>query len=305
MDYNKEGNFNIFGDYYINKGSFFFNLQNMINKHFTIKKGGHISWTGDPYDAAINLKAVYKVRASLNGLESLTQLDQSYYNKKVNVNCILVLSGKISDPVISFNIELPNAEDETKQLIYSAIDTSNRVIMNEQMISLLVLNSFSFNRDNPSIAGSIGVSSFELLSNQLSNLLSKISDDFDIGVNYAPGDEISNEELEVALSTQLFNDRVLIDGNFGVRGDKNTQKTSNIIGDVNVEVKVTKDGRLRVKAFNKSNNVELLNDYTPYTQGVGIFYRKEFDSFKEFFTLKKKKKQSISNKQQSINIKKN
>lgn len=290
MDYNNQGNFNIFGDYFMNKGSFAFSLQNMLNKHFTIRKGGYISWKGDPYDAAINLKAVYNVRASLSGLESLTQLDPSYYSKKVNVDCLLSLTGKISDPIISFSIELPNADDDTKQLIYSAIDTSNAVIMNEQMISLLVLNSFSFNSSSSSIAGNLGVSSFELLSNQLSNLLSKISDDFDIGVNYAPGDEISNEELEVALSTQLFNDRILIDGNFGVRGDKSTQKTSNLVGDVNVEVKVTKDGRLRVKAFNKSNDVELLSDYTPYTQGVGIFYRKEFDNFKEFITRKNKKK---------------
>ena len=96
--------------------------------------------------------------------------------------------------------------------------------------------------------------------------------------------DVSSDEIEVALSTQLFDDRLLIDGNFGVPTDKSSQQTSAIVGDVQVEYKLTQDGRFRVKAFNRSNDVSIIENDVPYTQGIGIFYRKDFNDLKELFT---------------------
>jgi hypothetical protein len=115
-------------------------------------------------------------------------------------------------------------------------------------------------------------------------MLSQISNDFNIGINYMPGDQVSDEQLEVALSTQLLDDRLIIDGNIDVSGSNaSSQKTSSIVGDINIEYKLTPDGRFRVKAFNRSNDLSLFNDYAPYTQGVGIFYRKDFNNLGELF----------------------
>ena len=121
-----------------------------------------------------------------------------------------------------------------------------------------------------------------------------ISKNVDIGVNYRPGDQMSAQEVELALSTQLFNDRVVIDGNFGKSTSNNpsvaaNQNTNQWIGDVNVEVKITEDGQVRVKAFNRTNtSLDLYSGQSPYTQGVGILYRKEFDNLKELFHKQKK-----------------
>ncbi|MDD2323660.1 MAG: translocation/assembly module TamB domain-containing protein, partial [Bacteroidales bacterium] len=185
-----------------------------------------------------------------------------------------------------------DVDEQTRELIYSTIDTSNNTLMTQQMLSLLVLNSFSFSSPNTALTSGLGATSFDILTNQLSNWLSQISKDFDIGINYRPGDEITQEEMEVALRTQLFNDRVIIDGNIGVMGSDNAENASNIVGDVNVEVKITRDGRLRLKAFNKSNDRDYLNNNAPYTQGVGISYFTEFDNLKELFSrnLGKQKK---------------
>jgi hypothetical protein len=126
------------------------------------------------------------------------------------------------------------------------------------------------------------------MSNTLSSMLSQISNDFNIGINYVPGDRVTDEQLEVALSTQLLDDRLTIDGNLDVSSDNdNTQGTSSIVGDVIVEYKLTADGRFRVKAFNRSNDLSLLTNYAPYTQGVGVFYRREFNTLHELFTRKK------------------
>jgi hypothetical protein len=158
-------------------------------------------------------------------------------------------------------------------------------LMNQQMISLLVMNNFSY----ASSSANVSSSSLNIISSQLSNWLSQISKDFDIGINYIPGDEINQDELEVALSTQFFDNRLIIDGNVGVMTrDKTQQQASNIVGDVNIEYKLTPDGRIRLRAFNRANNFNSLDYYSPYTQGIGVFYTREFNRFWEIFKRQKR-----------------
>ncbi|MBE0662927.1 MAG: translocation/assembly module TamB domain-containing protein, partial [Bacteroidales bacterium] len=283
MFYNTAGDFTMYGDYLTNQGTFLFTLQKMINRTFSLLPGGIIRWSGDPYNADINIQAVYRTRVTLNSLPNISQ------EGRFPVDCIITLKNNLMNPEISFGIRLPSVDEEIQRQVFSAIDTTNEVVMNRQMISLLVLNSFNFSTDQTNLASTLGSSSFELLSNQLNSWLSQISKDFDIGVNYRPGDQLSSEELELALSTQLFDDRVSIDGNLGMMGDQQSQQNaSNIIGDINVEVKITRDGRFRVRAFNKYNDMEITRRDAPYTQGVGAFYRREFDRFIDLFTPRKK-----------------
>ena len=194
------------------------------------------------------------------------------------------MTGNLFNPDLSFGIYFPNMREQDRQAVYAVLDTNDQGLMNQQALSLLVLNSFSTSgtgMSNP-------VNPAAIMSNTLSSMLSQISNDFNIGINYVPGDRMTDEQLEVALSTQLLDDRLTIDGNLDVSSNSdNTQGTSSIVGDVNVEYKLTPDGRFRIKAFNRSNDLSLLNNYSPYTQGVGIFYRKEFNNFNELFTRKK------------------
>lgn len=283
------GEFSIVGDYTIQNGIFNFRLENLLYRKFKILKGGRISWTGSPYDANVNFTAEYDLKASLSGLG--IELDNANQNvsRRAQVNCYLGLKNDLFDPDLHFSISLPNLDERTQQYVYSVIDTTNQTVMQQQMFSLLLLGSFSYS--NPTVG--IGSSSLNLISSQLSSWLSQLSNDFDIGINYRPGDQLTSQELEVALSTQLFDDRVSIDGNIGVSDNRTTQNTSSIVGDVNVEVKLTADGRFRVKAFNRSND-NTLYSLSPYdgvssnTQGIGFFYTKEFDSFRELFGGKKK-----------------
>lgn len=289
MNLSRTGNFRMSGDYRVSDGLFFFRIRNLLNRRFQLNEGGTISWTGDPYSGTLGMSANYQLKTSLNSLG----LDQdSSYRNRVPVDCIIGLSGPIMDPNVKFRFEFPNATEEVKQYVYTKIDTTNPSEMSQQMLSLLIFNSFSFNNgtgDN-SLANNVTGSSMQIVANQLSNWLSQISKDVDIGINYRPGGELTNEEVEVALSTQLWDERVTIDGNFGYQNVQNnpSANTSSIVGDINVEVKITPDGRLRLKAFNRTNTVDLLDNTSPYTQGVGIFYRKEFNNLKELFTNQRK-----------------
>ncbi len=278
MNIDAAGNFKMEGQYVIDKGSFFLTLQNIINRDFDIKRGSNIAWAGDPYNAQINLKAVYKVKTTLG---EYAPIEDSA--TRVQVNCVIALTKSLFNPDIRFTIEFPDMKEDSKQYIYSQLDTTDQALMSQQMISLLLLNSFYF----PSgTTGSVGFNTFSLVTNQLNNWLSGFSDNFDIGVNYIPGGQVSSDEVEVALSTRLFDNRVTIDGNLGVKGK---ESTSALIGEVTVEYKITDDGRFRTKVFNKSNNDDLNKNYSPYTQGVGIFYTQDFSRFGDLFRKKNKK----------------
>lgn len=288
MSLSRDGTFKMFGDYYINKGEYLFTLQNIINKKFLIQQGGTINWSGDPYKAFIDITAEYRVRTSLYDLMYPDTSD--VYKRRIQVDCILRMTDNLLNPNIGFDIDLPNSDEAIRTEVRNKIGVGNDQEMNRQVFGLLVLNRFfpteNQNQELQQAGGFFSSSTSEMISNQLSNWLSKISNDFDVGLNYRPGDDITSDELQVALSTQLFNNRIIVDGNVGVA---NTQSSSsNIVGDVNIEYKITPDGRLRVRAFNKSNDINTLTNNAPFTQGVGLSYQKEFDRIVDLFRRRKK-----------------
>jgi hypothetical protein len=267
------------GSYVIQSGLFVFSLEQLVSRRFDILEGSKISWTGDLYDAEVSIIARYRLRTDLSGL-GITLIDPDAASQKVIVNTDIRMSGNLFNPDLTFGITFPNLQEQTKTAVYAVLDTNDKGLMNQQAISLLVLGSFS----STGTGGSNLVNPAAIVSNTLSNMLSQISNDFNIGINYMPGDQMSAEQLEVALSTQLLDDRLIIDGNIDVTGaNASSQKTSSIVGDINIEYKLTPEGRFRVKAFNRSNDLSLFNDYAPYTQGVGIFYRKEFTNIHDIF----------------------
>jgi hypothetical protein len=237
------------------------------------------------------MKGLNKVKTSISSL-GIAVDSSSNYKSKVNVECYIVLTDQLLNPNIRFEIKIPDLNSDLQRAVFANLDTTNQAMMNEQMISLLVLGTFSFsNASNVSLSTSY----YAVLTNQLSSMLSKLSDAVDIGVNYKPGDNVSQNEFDVALSTQFLDDRLLVEGNFGMTYEKGQQSASNIVGDVDVSYNLTKDGRWILKGYNHSNvnswyNYSNYDKYAPYTQGVGIAFRKDFNNIAELFQRSRPKK---------------
>ncbi len=280
--------FTMAGKYIIERGSFFLTLQNIINRDFEILRGSSIDWQDNPYDAKVDISAAYKVKTQLG--EYGPPQDSA---TRVDVDCIIHMRGKLMNPDITFSIDFPYLKETDKSYIFSRIDTTDQAMMNQQVLSLLVMNSFYY---SSGYTGSLSFNSISLLTNQLNNILSRISDDFDIGVNYKPGDENFAQEVGVEMSTQLFDNRVSVSGNVGVRGKNDTRNTNDIVGEVDVEVKLTDDGRWRAFAFNRANNNLLYQNYSLYTQGIGLSYTKEFYKFKDLFKRRTKEEREFGKK---------
>ncbi|MGL5683343.1 MAG: translocation/assembly module TamB domain-containing protein [Marinifilaceae bacterium] len=286
-----DGILNMFGNYEIHKGDYLFTLSNLLNKRFALAQGGKITWTGSPFDASIDVNAVYSLKAPLNELlpesESGDKTGNVERGKKVPVECVLNLSERLANPNVKFAIDFPSLETQTRSYLESLFASQDEI--NKQVFSLLLLNRFyRTNDENSQYMEKTGMASIttvtEMMSGQLSRWLSQISNNLDIGFAYRVGeDEITADEIEVALSTQLLNDRVTIsaNGNMDV-GNKHTASTggNNIAGDFDMDVKLNQQGTLKLKAYSHTNEKILYNN-TETIQGVGISYQETFDTFKD------------------------
>ncbi len=319
LQINTLGKFNIFGEYYVEEGDYLFTLQNVINRKFEIDNG-YIRWSGDPLDADINIRAIYPTKASLadlfgissysstNGKEGSSSSDissEAKYMRSTTIYCQLLIKEKLMKPSISYDIYLPLADEQTKERVRNILNSEEE--LNRQFLSLLVLNKFmpppgggtDYLSGSP-YSNAAGVNASEFLSNQLSHWLSQISSDYDVRINYRPSfdNQITSDEVEVALSTQLLNDNLTLNGNVDVNTNAAVESSNNIVGDFDLDYKITE--KFHLKAYNHSND-DLLTEVSPYTQGLGVVYKIEFNKFedlwkKTWLSLFRKKNKNSSEK---------
>jgi hypothetical protein len=297
LDINTAGNFNMFGTYNIERGEYLFTLQNLINKKFIVKSGGKITWAGDPYEALVDLSAVYVVYTS--SLYNIIQ--DTTYKRRVPVDCQLNLTNKLLNPIITYGISVRGLDPTVESLLQTKLNSEQEI--NRQMFGLLMLNQFlpisGAGQTGTRLDAGAGAeaSATELLSNQVSNWLGQLNTDVNISVNYRAKDNYSNEELRVMVSKSFMDERLTIEGNVGFLGEQ-SYLNSNVVGDFYAEYKVSEDGRFRVKGFNRSNADDIIKySQAPYTQGIGFFYRKEFNEFSDLFVKWRKKKEKDKDKE--------
>ena len=142
---NKQGDFSIVGDYIIDKGEYTFTLANFLNKTFDVESGGKIMFSGNIKDADIELKANYsRLKTSLTPILG----DEDKYKERISVEPQLNLSGKLFNPLVGFDIYLPDADEEIRTNLRNAISTQED--MNRQVFFLLLTGSFISMGSSPS-----------------------------------------------------------------------------------------------------------------------------------------------------------
>lgn len=270
--------FDMFGKYTLEKGSYNFTLQDIIIKDFTIRNGSTISFDGDPYNAILDINAVYSLNANLSDLDASFSTDRDINRTNVPVNALLKVKGGLSEPELAFDLEFPTLTSDAYRKVKSVISTDE--MMNRQIIYLLALNRFytpdymqSRNKNNEltSVASST-------ISSQLSSILGQISDKWQISPNFRSNKgDFSDMEVDLALSSQLLNNRLIFNGNFGYRDNTYNTRNSNFIGDFDLEYLLNRRGSIRLKAYNHFNDQNYYVRNAMTTQGVGIVFKHDFD----------------------------
>jgi len=274
----------LYGTYVINNGSYNFTFQKIIERKFSIESGSTVLFRGDPFQADINVNAIYKLNANLNDLD--TDLARNSGQASVPVECILNITGQLQHPNVGLDVALPTADAEVQRQVKSLMN--NEDMVNRQMVYLLLLSKF-YTPDNNRVenkSSDFASLASATLSTQLSKILSTIDDRWQFGTHIRTSDgEFTSTEVELLLSSQLLNNRILINGNFGYRDDPSSQIQNAFITDVDIEYLLNNTGTWRIKGYNHFNEkFYYKSDNTSVqTQGIGIMYRKNFDYVREIF----------------------
>ena len=269
--------FNINGDYLLNGGSYKFVAMGLVTRDFQIQDGSSIKFNGDIMNSNLDINAIYRTKASLSSLLS----DENSVSNKRNVDCLISITGKISNPEFGFDIDVPDLNPMIKSRVESALSTDDKI--QKQFLSLILSNSFLPDEQSGIVNNTTLLYSnvTEALANQLNNIFHKLDIPLDLGLNYQPN-ESGNDIFDVAVSTQLFNNRVVVNGNIGNKQYTTSGSQNDVVGDLDIEIKLNRSGAFRLNLF--SHSADQFSNYLDNTQrnGVGIMYQTEFNSFGKF-----------------------
>ena len=276
----------MYGSYTIDRGSYNFTLQDIIVKDFTIEDGSSITFTGDPYNATLDIKAAYSVTANLSDLDESFLSDHELNRTTVPVKAILMVKGDMRQPDIGFDLEFPTLSNDIYRKVRSIVSTDE--MMNSQIIYLLALNRFYTPEYMAATKGNelFSVAS-STISSRLSSMLGKLSENWSIAPNLrSDRGDFSDVQFDLALSSNLLNNRLRMNGNFGYR-DKSLN-TTQFIGDFDLEYLLNRTGTWRLKAYNRFNDQTYFLRTAKTTQGVGISFQRDFDNLLDIFGTRRK-----------------
>lgn len=283
-----KGEYKMYGAYTVEQGEYLFTTMNVFQKKFFVKRGGTITWDGDPYKGIMNLTAYYRVRTNPDDLLGKT----TGGTQKINVDCNLFLNGELFAPEIRFGLSFPDIESQNKDNNLELVNKikqieSDQEEMNRQIFSLMLLKRFlppsGLSNGGGSITGGVNASVTDLLSAQMSNWLSQVAPGWEVNFNYQAGNVANNRAVVLGLLKRFLDDRLIIEGSYSF---DNNQQNSQGIGQYNFSGQyiLSKDGRLRIKAFSRSNT-NTADNQNVITHGVGLFFHKEFE-----YLFRRKKK---------------
>ncbi len=289
IEINTNGKFNMYGEFVAVTGEYNFKYGGVIDKKFQVRPGGTILWERDPLAAQLNLEAVYKLNANPAPL-----LDNQRFSGRIPTEVVVRLKGELENPNIDFDIDFPG----TNSVVQSELEYTLQDPTVKERNAFFLLAQGTFVNDQTGInQQAVTGNLIQTASGLLNQILAGNNDKFNLGVSYEQGlldpnaDIQTENRIGVTVSTQI-SDRILVNGRVGVPVGGVSETV--VAGDVEVQVLLNEEGTLSAKIFNWENQIQqFLAERQGYTQGVGLSYQVDFNSFKELMqkVFKKKKKE--------------
>lgn len=286
-----------YGSLKLVEGSYVFNFEQLTRRRFVLREGGSLSFRGDPMAAEVNLTASYSLTANIADFDAT--LASEARRNTMPVNCILQLGGIITQPAINLGLELPGAEPEIERRIQSLLNTRDE--RNRQVLYLMTLGKFytpENRRSTTSVSEGWASLASSTISEQLTHLLGSFSKDIQFGTNIRTSNSaFEDTDVELRFSGTWFNNRLSVNGNVGYHNNPFLQ--GKYIGEFDLEYKLNPEGTLRLKGYNRYNNMYQYLRQSLTTQGLGFMFQRQFDSFSELLMRKQPKKRTfVSDKEQ-------
>jgi hypothetical protein len=305
FDMTSSGNMNLSGRYEITRGSYNISFYNVVKRKFDIVKGSTITWSGDPLNAQMDIRASNLVETSPLELVSnqVTSNDPAAnnFNQRLPFLVYLNIKGALLAPQISFNLDMPaDKRNAFGGMLYSKLQdiNSRESDLNKQVFALLILKRFV--ADNP-LESSTGATNAartsvsRILSEQLNRLSSNVKG-IQLSIDIKSYEDVTAQggaqgttKAQLGVTKSLFGDRLVVklSGNVDIEGENaGSDNVTDYIGDLALEYKMTEDGRFRVTGFRNSNYDMIDGELTE--TGAGLIYIKDYNTLRELFKANEK-----------------
>jgi hypothetical protein len=279
------------GVYTVDRGAYDFAMNPIsknaiaIKQKFIIEEGGSIRWMGNPYDPDLNLRTYYTVNTNIAEISN----DQfgSGSGAHQTIRSFLELTGSMTSPTIGFDIQATESNESAKALLNRIKSDPDE--LNRQFFSLMLFRRFQpIDADQESGTGALG-----LITNQINYMLSSVLSEYNLNLDYDADQITGDNTLEFGMSKSFLDDRLIVSGSFGIEtyGDNANITDANgneivgqLVGDMKIEYLLNESGSFRVNIFNESTDKTVIQevDLAPFTQGAGLHYKEDFNSFKDF-----------------------
>ncbi|MBZ9629894.1 translocation/assembly module TamB [Salegentibacter sp. LM13S] len=300
LDFNisPNGRMTLAGRYTMSGGHYEMSLYNLVKRRFKIAEGSRITWAGDPFDATLDVSAIYRVEASPSSLMTTTQdAGSNQFRRELPFLVYLNVDGELMQPKLSFGLQMPEEErGAVGGQVYGRLQQLNNqeAELNKQVFSLLVLNRFYPSSGSAGDGGGNLSIARDNLSQALSDQLNVFSDKLlgDTGVelnfgvdSYTDASGSARTEVDIEAQKSLLDDRLIVSvgSEVGVQGSNRPgEEASPVIGNVSIEYLLTESGRFRLKGFRR-NEFENVIDGQLIVSGIAFIFTREFNEFQELW----------------------
>lgn len=295
MFYDENENFFLYGNYNIESGMYVFSIPgiNLLTKRIELEKGGTITWSGDPYNATLNVAGHVEKKISPATLMG----GNSGNYPATRVIARLIMQGNLFKPTITFDIQTPELEKSggsSANNVYALIQRirADKDETMRQAVALILFGNFVplTSNSNTSVISGVNVagsSLSSLASNVANDIFARLGIPTRIQVNI---DDVRNSQGQ--SNTKLFvasewylTDRLTLDVNL----DPTTAvMVNNTALPLNFNLEYSLGRKWVLKAFSRSNNLTLIQGQSGtstntgvsgYTLGTGFLFRWDFETF--------------------------
>ncbi|HTN45611.1 MAG TPA: translocation/assembly module TamB domain-containing protein [Flavipsychrobacter sp.] len=311
----------MYGNYEIDEGDYTFTFRKLFFvRNFKITEGSRIAFNGPLDNTNLNINGVYatKVRPA----DLLTPTEKSLIagtpegiesNSRQDINILLSMTGSLDEPKLNFKLDLDKRFEGSMVSAKLVQINQNYATLFDQVASLLLVGTFIPTEGlfavntNAAVSNNFGEILSSTFSSQLTNMVSKLLNDPSLAIelkynnysyNYTTADQaitsLNRNEVSLGIRKNFLKDRLVLEVGSAYDWGRPTATNSaagnlNLAGDFRAQYLLTEDGRVRLNAF-RTSAFDVFSSDNVYRAGLGISYRKSFNSLKDFFGKKERPK---------------
>lgn len=285
VNYNMlEDNMEVSGMFIIDEGTLHYSIPMVTVETYAIEPGSTISLTNDLYNPYLNLIASSKIRASTEGLMGGDP-------KVMMFTVLLYMEGELNDVKVWFDID----QETDDAIVSSRLAQLSEQERNINALNLLVRGSFVVSLQGDEVGGTTSMDAQidKFYTAQLNQIVGDNIGFVDLKFDVqsfkeynTDGEAVVQRNYYYNVGKSFFNDRARINykGSLGLTNDMEAERinSSFVQDELEVEVKITKDGVFRGIFFRK-NQYEGLLEGEVIDTGLGIRLKKDFYSIRDVF----------------------